>query len=115
MDKKSFNSTDICRIINKAGQMGVAELTLGDLHVKFTSQSPAKNIESSREELVGSELKLQAAPSQVFESNKDTLRSFDENLEEDAQFAQTMIDDPVEFERLQILEGLEAGRLDEEV
>ena len=110
MDKKGFNSQDICRIINKAGQMGVSKLTLGDLILEFDTQSPAWDPPISRKEMEP-ELKP-AAPSGPMELvDKDVLRSFDEDIRDSAEYAQLMIDDPVAFERLQMLEELEEDRV----
>ena len=115
MDRNSFNSQDICRIINKAGQMGVTELTLGDLHLRFSPQSPVDSVPESRKD-VEPELQLEEFHARGRLLEKDTLESFDEDIKDSAEYAQIMIDDPVEYEKLQMLESLEDDReVDEEV
>ena len=111
MDKGALKAGDICRIIKECKDSGVVTLKFGELHIDFTPQRSAAPTPSQS----WSELQQALEPGPVKQATPENVKQeidvFDEQVAEDALYAQMLIDDPAGFEKLQMLEGMERQRV----
>lgn len=110
MDSRTLKAVDICRIIKECRNSGVSELKFGELHLKFSS---TEEMPTQSQGWAG--LTQQPLPRQVDEATTTAEKmGVNEDIAEDALYAQVMIDDPAAFEKLQHLEMLESKRVEHE-
>lgn len=96
---KNLTAQEICSIIKECARQGVAEMTYGELHVKFQplgerEEAPAHVPPSQR-------VRVPAKTLDKIES--DSLRNDELAVKED-DLAQMLIEDPAQYEKL-VLQG----------
>ncbi len=97
----NFTSQDICDIIKTCGEVGVVELTLKDFNISF----------QTREEVHIAPTPFITHPNQEAVSTKEFINdeSFAKEGEaayKEAQLANMVVEDPVEYERLMSIDDL---------
>jgi len=107
MDNIVLNAKDICSIIKECKGVGISELKFSGLCIKFNSQGHAESTQSQGVAEHFTEKYIESLPSP---EAGDAMEMFDEQASEDALYAQMLIEDPAEYEKLQMLDGIEAQR-----
>lgn len=98
MDKKSLSANDICRIIKTCKDSGVRTLEVGELKLSFDALNPVvnNNFNEENETLTSDGI---AVTEKTIDDTEDTL---------------LMVDDPEEYEHVQVSRQLERQRLKHE-
>lgn len=105
MGSLDLSADEICRIIKACKGSGIAELKFASLSLSF--------IQSQRNEIAATprqESDPPSVPDGITDQDKHDAFMVDKDLEQEAEEAQLMIDDPRAFERVQISKQMERHR-----
>lgn len=112
METKSLSAEEICRIIEKCGQVGVETLELGSiLRVQF---HPRRNEDAVTPSQASDHNQIPVVSDISNEAEKTEMDLMDREAVFDAEEAQVLIDNAKEFEKIQIARHIEKARLSNE-
>jgi len=112
MVENTLKAVEICRIISTCSKSGVAELKFGNLDLTFHPQGPAAKELAPSPDPIPEQLQLQIQTDLPLTRTEAQL--LDDRETREAMEAQAAIEDPLYYEKLQMSEGLELDRVDDE-
>lgn len=108
MDKNSLKAREICSIIEACKSSGIKTLEFGELKLEFSPQGPVESVPGQVQAI---HYQQDVNLDNVEEAKEDGMAMLDEQIAEDALYAQMLIDDPAGYEKLQIAQGMEQSRV----